>query len=332
MKSASTVAPSCSSSTSVWVTQESVLQASALKNQKKNEASKLKGMKLTHLTSNDNETNGWHWIMASLIHTSSSNTELMNNNNSKMILQTISPNRTRPKSSSSSMGQHQHSVSMSTIQITDPSSPYNGSILQVPNADVCRRTVSDLYYDKKRFVQVDQQKNREEGIDEEEPMSDISQLPHLNTPSIVDLLEHRYNYTSGKNNDEKPLIYTSTGGNAILIAVNPYCNLPGYYSELKVKEYQAQLFNGKSTKGGEPHVFHTSMCAYHDMCEAMEKHSSSNDLSNDDYRTKIDQCILVSGESGAGKTVTTGYALQFLCHVSSNGDNNNIQNQGKDFG
>lgn len=299
------------SSTTVWVTQEAVSQALKFQKQKENSTNKMRRSGKNQ-ESADGESNGWHWISAMLIHTSSSGNS-SNHSGSNKILQAISPNRAHHKSSLSTGNQN-----VSTIQIMDSSSAYNGSIVQVSNSEVCRRTENALYYNNNS-------KGKETQV--EEPMSDISQLPHLNTPAIVDLLEHRYHFKSGKV--KKPLIYTSTGGNAILIAVNPYCTLPDYYSERKVEEYRAQLLNAGSTKGGEPHVFHTAMCAYHDMRHAMDQNQIRNESKHDDYIPKVDQCILVSGESGAGKTVTTRYALQFLCHASANGANSSIQQQGK---
>ncbi|XP_064639535.1 myosin-VIIa-like isoform X2 [Lineus longissimus] len=94
-------------------------------------------------------------------------------------------------------------------------------------------------------------------------------------------------YTRYKDN----LIYTYTG--SILVAVNPYQVLPIYTSD-QIKAY-------KDRKIGElpPHIFAISDNSYYNM-----------------KRYGNDQCIIISGESGAGKTESTKLILQFLAAIS----------------
>jgi myosin-7 len=88
------------------------------------------------------------------------------------------------------------------------------------------------------------------------------------------------------------VIYTYTG--SILVACNPYKIVEGLYTSECIESY-------KGMKIGEmpPHVFAISDNAYYYM-----------------RRDKRNQCCVISGESGAGKTETTKLLLQFLAAVS----------------
>lgn len=77
----------------------------------------------------------------------------------------------------------------------------------------------------------------------------------------------------------------------ILIAVNPYKEIPQLYSPETVKSYQ-----GKSLGEKPPHVFAIADKAFRDM-----------------KVLKQSQSIIVSGESGAGKTESTKHLLKYLC-------------------
>lgn len=77
----------------------------------------------------------------------------------------------------------------------------------------------------------------------------------------------------------------------ILIAVNPYVEIPEMYSSSTVKSYQ-----GKSLGQMPPHLFAIADKAFRDM-----------------KVLKQSQSIIVSGESGAGKTESTKHLLRFLC-------------------
>lgn len=88
-------------------------------------------------------------------------------------------------------------------------------------------------------------------------------------------------------------IYTYTG--AILVSVNPYQMLPIYTPE-KIKEYRGQLIGALP-----PHLFAIADNAFSDMSER-----------------GASQSVIISGESGAGKTEATKVILQYLTAISGN--------------
>ncbi|XP_026992614.2 unconventional myosin-X isoform X2 [Tachysurus fulvidraco] len=110
-------------------------------------------------------------------------------------------------------------------------------------------------------------------------VEDLSTLTELNTQAIMHNLYLRYH---------KDLIYTNIG--SILAAVNPYKQIPGLYDGEAVQLYsKCQL--------GElpPHIYALANECY----RCLWKRSDS-------------QCVLISGESGAGKTESTKLLLNFL--------------------
>ncbi|KAJ1281296.1 hypothetical protein BS78_04G295700 [Paspalum vaginatum] len=110
----------------------------------------------------------------------------------------------------------------------------------------------------------------------------MTKLTYLNEPGVLYNLKKRYALNE---------IYTYTG--SILIAVNPFTRLPHLYNEYMMEQY-------KGVRLGElsPHVFAVADASY----RAMVNESRS-------------QSILVSGESGAGKTETTKLIMQYLTFV-----------------
>ena len=146
---------------------------------------------------------------------------------------------------------------------------------------------------------------------------DLIGLTHLHEPSILHALRLRY---------EQDVIYTSTG--PILIAINPFKPMEQVYGPPVMDSYRRQ---GESvgSMGSEgrlpPHVYLMADDAYRAMMRGIEISSSAafggnarkkTKRDNDDNETPTNQSILVSGESGAGKTVTTKIVLNYFAMLS----------------
>jgi myosin-5 len=145
----------------------------------------------------------------------------------------------------------------------------------------------------------------EGGDGEAARVDDLIRLTMLHEPSILDVLCRRF---------EKSLIYTRTG--PILLAVNPFANLPLLYSaEMLANYYSVGLLRGG--KGEEmaalpPHVYGIADGAYRSMVEAMSLRAGVGEGGTPPMRN---QSMLISGESGAGKTETTKIAMSYLATV-----------------
>ncbi|XP_069956344.1 unconventional myosin-VI isoform X2 [Cherax quadricarinatus] len=116
--------------------------------------------------------------------------------------------------------------------------------------------------------------------DEAKEVDDNCALMYLNEATLLNNIRLRYNHDK---------IYTYVAN--ILIAVNPYTDVPNLYSLDTIRKYQ-----GKSLGQMPPHVFAVADKAFRDM-----------------KVLKQSQSVVVSGESGAGKTESTKYILRYLC-------------------
>ncbi|XP_010274858.1 PREDICTED: myosin-9-like [Nelumbo nucifera] len=113
-------------------------------------------------------------------------------------------------------------------------------------------------------------------------VDDMTKLSYLHEPGVLQNLSTRYELNE---------IYTYTGN--ILIAINPFQRLPHIYDAHMMEQYKGAPFGELS-----PHVFAVADVAY----RAMINEGKSNS-------------ILVSGESGAGKTETTKMLMRYLAYL-----------------
>ncbi|RZB58163.1 Protein OPAQUE1 [Glycine soja] len=139
--------------------------------------------------------------------------------------------------------------------------------------------------------------------DEEEHggFEDMTRLAYLNEPGVLSNLRRRYAlndiYVLAALDFSSMIVCQCQFGlyfiGSILIAVNPFMQLPHLYDSHMMEQYKGAPLGELS-----PHVFAIADASY----RAMMNEGKS-------------QSILVSGESGAGKTETTKLIMQYLTFV-----------------
>ncbi|RZB41760.1 myosin-1-like [Glycine soja] len=107
-------------------------------------------------------------------------------------------------------------------------------------------------------------------------VDDLMQLSYLNEPSVLFNLQYRYNQN---------MIYTKAG--PVLVAINPFKKVPLYGNDY-IEAYKRKAIES-------PHVYAITDTAIREM-----------------IRDEVNQSIIISGESGAGKTETAKIAMQYL--------------------
>ncbi|XP_066559058.1 myosin-4 [Amia ocellicauda] len=117
-------------------------------------------------------------------------------------------------------------------------------------------------------------------------IEDMAMLTHLNEASVLYNLKERY---------AAWMIYTYSG--LFCVTVNPYKWLPVYNQEV------VTAYRGKKRQEAPPHIFSISDNAYQFMLTDREN-----------------QSILITGESGAGKTVNTKRVIQYFATIAAAGD------------
>ncbi|KAG1707243.1 hypothetical protein DVH05_026437 [Phytophthora capsici] len=129
----------------------------------------------------------------------------------------------------------------------------------------------------------------------EQDQRDLVALPHLHEASILNALRLRY---------ERHAIYTHIG--EILISINPFQNLPQLYGDEVLQGYAYNRNDDQvtSTDPREPHLFAVARAAYMDIVQNSRS-----------------QSILISGESGAGKTEATKIIMTYFAVTCGTGSN-----------
>ncbi|ELW53085.1 Myosin-8 [Tupaia chinensis] len=117
-------------------------------------------------------------------------------------------------------------------------------------------------------------------------IEDMAMMTHLHEPAVLYNLKERY---------AAWMIYTYSG--LFCVTVNPYKWLPVYNPEV------VTAYRGKKRQEAPPHIFSISDNAYQFMLTDREN-----------------QSILITGESGAGKTVNTKRVIQYFATIAVTGD------------
>jgi len=140
----------------------------------------------------------------------------------------------------------------------------------------------------------------------------LVELQHLNEPILLHAIHNRF---------ERNIIYTFTG--KILIAINPFKRLPIYTDEILDnyrflggnEQKQNIRLNDSKKKNLPPHVYSVADLSYRCMM-------ANVDEKRIDVPLHVDQSILISGESGAGKTETTKIIMFYLTTLGSQSSQN----------
>ncbi|KAM4736836.1 myosin-7-like [Anableps anableps] len=118
-------------------------------------------------------------------------------------------------------------------------------------------------------------------------MEDMAMLTHLNEAAVLFNLRRRYSMW---------MIYTYSG--LFCVAVNPYKWLPVYSAPV------VTAYKGRRRADTPPHIYAIADNAYTDLLKNREN-----------------QSMLITGESGAGKTVNTKRVIQYFATVAALGEN-----------
>ncbi|XP_020821548.1 myosin-4 [Phascolarctos cinereus] len=126
-------------------------------------------------------------------------------------------------------------------------------------------------------------------------IEDMAMMTHLHEPGVLYNLKERYGAW---------MIYTYSG--LFCVTVNPYKWLPVYNPEV------VAAYRGKKRQEAPPHIFSISDNAYQFMLTDREN-----------------QSILITGESGAGKTVNTKRVIQYFATIAVTGEKKKEDSSGK---
>ncbi|XP_061602373.1 unconventional myosin-Va isoform X2 [Cololabis saira] len=124
--------------------------------------------------------------------------------------------------------------------------------------------------------------------------NDLTALSYLHEPAVLHNLKVRF--------IDSKLIYTYCG--IVLVAINPYETLQIYGSDI------INAYSGQNMGDMDPHIFAVAEEAYKQMA-----------------RDERNQSIIVSGESGAGKTVSAKYAMRYFATVSGSASEANVEDK-----
>ncbi|XP_034936680.1 unconventional myosin-Ie-like [Chelonus insularis] len=117
-------------------------------------------------------------------------------------------------------------------------------------------------------------------------VDDMVLLPKITEDAIMENLRKRY---------MDDYIYTCIG--PVLVSINPFKQMP-YFGEREV-----QIYQGAAPYENPPHIYGLADEMYRNMLIDVES-----------------QCVIISGESGAGKTIAAKYIMAYISRVSGGGE------------
>ena len=113
---------------------------------------------------------------------------------------------------------------------------------------------------------------------------DLAKLPSIDDTIVMQTLKDRH---------ERDLIYTKNG--AVLVAINPYKEV-----HVDSEEHLLRYKSSMSLENEPPHIFAVASATHRALISEA-----------------CNQAVVISGESGAGKTESARYILQYLRYVSN---------------
>ncbi|XP_069505574.1 unconventional myosin-Vb-like [Ambystoma mexicanum] len=122
--------------------------------------------------------------------------------------------------------------------------------------------------------------------------NDLTALSYLHEPAVLHNLKVRYLDASS--------IYTYCG--IVLVAINPYEHLPIYEEDI------IHAYRGQDLGEMDPHIFAVAEEAYKQLA-----------------RYNKNQSLIISGESGAGKTMSAKYAMRYFATVGGSSKDSNVE-------
>ena len=113
---------------------------------------------------------------------------------------------------------------------------------------------------------------------------DLAKLPSIDADAVMSTLQERHSTDA---------IYTKNG--AVLVAINPYKGIP-IYNDRELQLYKSSM----SLENEAPHIFAVAAATHRSLISEGKN-----------------QAVVISGESGAGKTESARFVLQYLRFVSN---------------
>ncbi|KAF0304067.1 Myosin heavy chain, muscle [Amphibalanus amphitrite] len=138
-----------------------------------------------------------------------------------------------------------------------------------------------------------------------EKCEDMSNLTYLNDASVLNNLKQRYFIK---------LIYTYSG--LFCVAINPYKRFPIYTNRA------INIYKGRRRNEVPPHIFAISDGAYTDMMTSKLENMSAVENMGGWWELPMNaenQSMLITGESGAGKTENTKKVIAYFANVGASG-------------